>query len=235
MKRKLIILCLMILCFASFYKWVSIKQRQQGVIQTKEGLISIHQQELRNLEEVTEQIDVSEEIKPLNEINTDYVGWIKIEGTEIDYPVTQARNNEYYLWNDFYGNYSIYGNIFMDYRNTIEDHLIIIYGHSGSERLMFSDLLQYEDQSFFQEYQTIEFMEKDYQICSVNIVDVDNIHLNYWDLPDDWSKTDGILQNLFNESLYQQQTVDPEAKYILLSTCIPNISTQRFVVIAEKK
>ena len=90
MKRKLIILCLMILCFASFYKWVSIKQRQQGVIQTKEGLISIHQQELRNLEEVTEQIDVSEEIKPLNEINTDYVGWIKIEGTEIDYPVTQV-------------------------------------------------------------------------------------------------------------------------------------------------
>ena len=54
-------------------------------------------------------------------INKDFVCWINIKNTNIDYPVVQGDDNSYYLHRDIYGNYLYAGTTFLDYRNNYND------------------------------------------------------------------------------------------------------------------
>ena len=56
----------------------------------------------------------------LLEENDELVGWLTVDGTQIDYPILKADNNVDYLRHDFYKDYNILGSIFMDYRNEID-------------------------------------------------------------------------------------------------------------------
>ena len=75
-------------------------------------------------------IDVN--LNELRKINSDTKGWIKVNGTNINYPFVQTSNNDYYLKNDYYHNKNYNGWIFADYRNDIDklDQNTIIYGHN---------------------------------------------------------------------------------------------------------
>ena len=88
----------------------------------------------------------------LQEENGDTVGWLKIKGTDINTPIVQADDNEYYLRKDFNKNYSYSGTPFLDYRNNScnkenEDNAdefnqnTIIYGHNMRDNKGFSELL----------------------------------------------------------------------------------------------
>lgn len=94
---------------------------------------------------------VSMDFSGLQEINPEIVGWIKGEGTGIDYPVMQADNNSYYLTHLYNGEYNNNGSIFMDYRNSgdFSDKNTVLYGHHMRNGTMFGDLEQYKDQEFF--------------------------------------------------------------------------------------
>lgn len=87
------------------------------------------------------------DFEKLKNINKDVVGWIKIEGTTIDYPIMQTLNNEYYLKKDIYGNYEQCGSIFLDYKNNSKftDKNIVIYGHHIKKGIMFADLIKIYD------------------------------------------------------------------------------------------
>lgn len=78
----------------------------------------------------------------LDKINSDTVGWIKINNTRMDYPVVQSNNNDYYLGRDFKKNKNSMGWIFMDYRNdaTKLDKNTIIYGHNIKGGIMFGGI-----------------------------------------------------------------------------------------------
>ncbi|WP_115991706.1 class B sortase [Cohnella lupini] len=91
--------------------------------------------------------------------NKDIVGWVKIGDTRIDYPVTQAEDNEYYLGHDVNGNENAAGSIFMDYRNEVggSGRHYILYGHDMKNKTMFADLLGYESRWNFENKPTIEF------------------------------------------------------------------------------
>lgn len=82
------------------------------------------------------------DFKALKEVNEDVVGWIRIENTEIDYPIVQSKDNEYYLHKDINKKYSTCGWIFMDYKNTNNfiDKNTVLYGHNLKTGLMFYDL-----------------------------------------------------------------------------------------------
>ena len=58
-----------------------------------------------------------EKYKDLQSINSDFIGWLRIRDTGVDVPVVQTGDNDTYLRKDFYGNYSVYGNPFLDFRN----------------------------------------------------------------------------------------------------------------------
>lgn len=92
--------------------------------------------------------------------NADMVGWIQIEGTNIDYPVMQTpADPAYYLKHDFKKNYTDYGCPFMQANCDAlrpSDNLII-YGHNMKDGSMFADLAKYGSKDFWQTHKTVWF------------------------------------------------------------------------------
>ena len=81
-------------------------------------------------------------------INPDTVGYIRIDGTEVDFPVVQTNNNEDYLKTAFDGSSNKAGTVFLDYRNVLtankrSDNLVL-YGHNQKDRTMFGSLKDYK-------------------------------------------------------------------------------------------
>src|SRR5690625_3368905 len=101
--------------------------------------------------------EVEKRIRPgfdeLLKLNNHVVGWITIEGTQIDYPILQSDNNSDFMYQNFYGEESIAGSIFMDYRNniTMEDNNIVVYGHRMKDGSMFQHLTKFLDKDFFED------------------------------------------------------------------------------------
>lgn len=83
----------------------------------------------------------------LKNINNDVKGWIKVNGTNINYPFVQANNNKYYLTHSFNKSYNSAGWLFLDYRNNINNinsinnsKNTIIYAHGRNDKTMFGSL-----------------------------------------------------------------------------------------------
>lgn len=74
--------------------------------------------------------------------NPETVGWIQVNGTNINYPIVQHKDNDFYLEHDFYKRKTNVGWIFGDYRNNFEnfDNNTIIYGHNLINRTMFGSI-----------------------------------------------------------------------------------------------
>lgn len=93
----------------------------------------------------------------LKKINPDVVGWIRIAGTNIDYPIVRTDNNDTYLDTDFEGKKNPSGTIFLDCDSEpdFSGRHNIIYGHHMKNGSMFKDIVKYKDESFYQTHQNI--------------------------------------------------------------------------------
>ncbi len=90
-----------------------------------------------------------------NEVNKEIVAWVTTDGAKINYPITQAKNNYYYLDRSYEKKYSIAGSIFADYRNKVgEDAYSVIYGHNMSGKRMFGYLNELDKEEFFNTHKT---------------------------------------------------------------------------------
>ena len=77
----------------------------------------------------------------LKKINPDVVGWLKVNGTNINYPFVQGRDNQYYLTHSFNKSYNAAGWVFLDYRNSNTNNKnTIIYAHGRTDKTMFGTL-----------------------------------------------------------------------------------------------
>ena len=125
--------------------------------------------------EETRQLSVFD--MELRQINPDYIAWITIEGTAVDYPVVRGSDNIQYLDTSFFGDFNVFGTLFMDYRNVGEfvPH-IIIYGHNSRYGNKFSDLHNFLDERFLTMHNTITLTVNDrvveYEIFSVRLTDI---------------------------------------------------------------
>ncbi|MDR2753827.1 MAG: class B sortase [Oscillospiraceae bacterium] len=92
----------------------------------------------------------------LQKTSPDIVAWIQIQGTAVDYPVVQGKNNEYYLKKTPEGIDSKYGSIFLDYRSHADfsDYYSIIFGHNMKDDRMFGTLQRFKDADFFAQAKT---------------------------------------------------------------------------------
>lgn len=108
---------------------------------------------------------VRPQFEALAEINSDIHGWIRLEGTSLNYPVLQSRNNQDYLEHNFKKQRTKKGSIFVDYRNNLQDlsQNTVLYGHSVGDQTMFDELHQYLNQTFYDDHQMIEFDTKYHQ------------------------------------------------------------------------
>ena len=91
--------------------------------------------------------------------NSDFIGWITVPNTSINYPVLQCDNNDFYLTYNFEKNKDARGAIFMDYRNNPVnlDSNTIIYGHNCYNTTMFSELSKYQKIDFYKTSPVFEF------------------------------------------------------------------------------
>lgn len=77
----------------------------------------------------------------LKRTNPDVVGWLKVNGTNINYPFVQSNDNDYYLTHSFNKSYNGGGWVFLDYRNNSTNNKnTIIYAHGRSDKTMFGTL-----------------------------------------------------------------------------------------------
>lgn len=168
------------------------------------------------------------------DINTDYVAWLKVEGTSIDYPVVRGLDNSIYLKTNFYKDYSDSGAIFMDYRNLgqFQDVHTAIYGHYMKDGSMFHDLHLYKDQSFFEAHKKINlsglYEEKEYEIFSVYIESANNYELDF-----DYEAMTYMqyLDFIKKRSLYKSDLViTGNEKLLTLITCSYEIDNGRIIV-----
>ena len=95
-------------------------------------------------EKTKDSLNLEIDFNKLLEINNQVVGWIKIEDTDINYPIVKGEDNSYYLNHNILNESSQNGWIFMDYRNSddFSDNNTVIYGHNIKSGIMFSDLTQ---------------------------------------------------------------------------------------------
>lgn len=182
----------------------------------------------------------------LREINADAIGWMRIEGTIIDYPVVQADDNEYYLRHSFRQAETSAGCLFADYSNSLgEDKNIVIYGHNlgKTSKTMFTSLLNYYDPSYFQAHRYILFDtiygSAKWEIVSVYKFDVNNINEYNYTQQEFASKTEykQFLKKTKELSLYDTGvTVTYEDEILTLSTCDREMygKTGRCVIVAKK-
>ncbi len=93
----------------------------------------------------------------LRETNPEVVGWIFAEEGTISYPVVQGEDNDYYLTHLFNGEQNKLGSIFMDYRSSgdFSDQNTVLYGHNMKDGSMFSSLINYEEQSYYDDHPTM--------------------------------------------------------------------------------
>jgi sortase B len=123
----------------------------------------------------------------MRQINPDYVCWLLIDGTAIDYPVVRGKDNEKYIKTSFKGEANIAGTLFMDYRNTgdllstdADESMrnILIYAHNVPQGGMFSELQKLISSQFLEENNIITLIVDDqevkFKIFSVRVSDIND-------------------------------------------------------------
>lgn len=123
------------------------------------GLDTTQQPEETGETEPTAVLTSYEKYAAVYEQNPDFVGWISIDGTNINYPVMQTPGNpDFYLKHAFDKSYSTYGVPYVQENCDLEQSdNVVIYGHHMKNGSMFSDLCKFESEEFYQEHKTIHF------------------------------------------------------------------------------
>lgn len=174
--------------------------------------------------------------------NEDMVAWLKIDGTEIDYPIMQTKDRpNYYLRRNFYKEYSYYGTPYIQENcdiNTSDN--LIIYGHHINNNKMFGALERYKSKSFFDEHRLITLITKEdtrkYEILYVIETSADNgfKYNKYIDFKNE-EEYELFKTNCEKLSIYKiGGNSNLEYKYITLSTCDYSQKNGRLIVIARK-
>ena len=118
--------------------------------------------------------------------NGDFVAWLKIPGTNINYPVVLSDDTDYYLTHSFTGKQSKLGTLFSLKKTDYETpgRNIAIYGHhitnTSSGELMFRPLLSYKKQSFYEKHSTI-YLDSLYHTGIYKVFAVVNLVKGEWD------------------------------------------------------
>ena len=184
--------------------------------------------------------DNTQETISLSSINPDYVFWLQIPTTEIDYPVVY-RDNDYYLKRDFYGEKNRHGTIFLDENCTFDGHFLLLHGHNMKDGTMFGSLRDYKQKNFANEHDSllISYETKDigFQIVAAALVDLyDANRFAYEKIPVTEEEILTYLADMKKYALwYEDFEWEPGKRIVLLSTCDYGSEEERLVVFAIEK
>lgn len=245
---KLIFICAaiisIILMTIIFNKWWvlsreldSIKEVQAQVIKTEIDYSNMEDIMLNKYEKLYAQ-------------NDDFIGWISIDDTQINYPVMYTPNNKnFYLYKNWKKQDSQIGLPYIDERCDIKNsENLIIYAHCMKDGNMFGGLKEYKNKDYYKNHKTIKFdtlyEEHEYEIVSVfvtkvfyegDIVSEDFLYYDYLDLKDE-GRYQKFIENIQEKSIHKIDiNLNYGDKFITLSTCDYSFENARLVVVAVQK
>lgn len=209
----------------------------------KETFTEVKESTIPYVEEEKEEIAIEDEIKELknNYNNNDIIGIISIKGGDLNTPVVQTKDNQYYLKYSLTKKRSIIGAVFMDYRVNSNSKQINIYGHNSTKyKPPFQKLEKYLEKSYYKDHNILELKvnneKKLYEIFSIVIADKvgteEHMNIKY--------KTDKEYYNHFkrlkNRSLYDTGVnIEESDNVLVLQTCIYGKYKGKLLVIVAKK
>ena len=174
---------------------------------------SVTDTETETSAEPTEQPAAERNIQALIAENSDCIGWLSIDGTNISYPIMHTPSDpQKYLRRNFYGKYSQSGVPFLDGRCDLQSSNLIIYGHNMRNGTMFSDLKRYVDRDFLNAHRTVKF-----------------------------ETADGVQTFIVTEALktntsdgWYDRIAAEDGRHLILSTCYGSGKDGRLLIIAEE-
>ena len=173
--------------------------------------------------------------------NNDLVGWLYVDGTNIDYPVMYRNDgNDFYLTHGFDKKKRSGGMLFMDYECSINDSdNMIIYGHNMNGGTMFHELSKYKKKEFFEENGYIRF-DSLYKTGTYRVIGAMHVRIKdtfrYYEFikANTQEEFDDYIANVKKLSLYDTgETAQWGDRLLTLSTCSYNTNNERFVVVAK--
>ena len=182
------------------------------------------------------------DFEALRETGPDIIGWLNLPDTAINYPVTQADDNEYYLRHLYDGTYNKTGCLFADYENQedFSDRNTIIYGHNMRDGSMFAALNEYDEQSYFDGHPqmylatpgggyVVEIFTAFVAKPSESGSDTSPWRLSF---KDDGAYTTWLSEMAGRSVIETDVTVTSSDKVLTLSTCTPG-GASRFIVMGK--
>ena len=165
------------------------------------------------------------------------MGWIQIKDTNINYPVLQTTDNDYYLDHNYLKETSKRGSIFLDKDVNINTSFnYLIYGHRSKTKLMFEDLYNYTKKDFYLKNRIINFAtldnEYEYEIVAVFYSKV--IYYNYANI-DNENDFNYYIEQVKKNNIYDNDIDVNYGDYLLtLSTCEYTQKNGRLVIVARR-
>ena len=174
--------------------------------------------------------------------NSDFIGWLRIDGTGIDYPVMQSKDDpDFYLKHNFSKEYSRFGIPYMQENCGLSSDNIIIYGHNIKSKSMFNELTEYKDKDFYTAHKYITFDTLDeqriYEVIAIfKTVAYSDSGFQYYDF------VNANTEEEFNDYVAKSRalsfydtgvTAEYGDKLLTLSTCEYSQKNGRFAVVAK--
>ena len=246
MKRLAITILTMMIIGGSIFSGYKLYEYGEKAISEVDVMlftVSVVESEINLKRIVNEEILANE--NTLKEKNNDYKMWIKMNETNINYPVLQGEDNDLYLYADFNGDYYYPGSIFIDYRNDIEnDNNLWIFGHHMADGSMFADLVKLKDETYFNENPEIVLIKNGiqyvYEIFAVNVVPADGAEVILdFDNKDEMNKYIERVkeESIFYRDIKAEDILDEEgvSSLITMVTCSYEFDDARTLVWAALK
>ena len=168
--------------------------------------------------------------------NSETVGWLKVNNTNVNYSVVQHSDNDYYLKHDFNQRYNINGWVYADYRDNFERFSTntIIYAHNMTNRTMFGSLVWVLKDSWYKntdnQYIKISTPTSNtvWKIFSIYTIKPEVFYLKtYFDNSEEHQK---FLDTIKGRSIYDfKEDINTDNKVLTLSTCTDD-GTKRIVI-----
>lgn len=175
----------------------------------------------------------------LKEKNQDFIGWLTLDDSNIDYPVVHGTDNDYYLTHTFDHTENKYGCLFIDAKESgipDQNDNTIIYGHHMKDGAMFSDLMNYRSQEYYEAH-PIMFLYTENKTYKIHIFagfttnasdDVYTFHFLDKKSHKDW------LQSCKEKSDFQSDiSIEEINRTITFSTCAYEYKNARYVLLGS--
>lgn len=217
---QIILIAVIIFSGIKIIEWIKSNKKNKDIMsEIKENVVINNEMDSNNEEY---KIDFAK----LKQKNSDAIAWIKVNGTDIDFPVVKGTDNSYYLTHNFDKEKNKAGWIFADYRNKFDgtDKNIIIYGHNMKNGSMFASLKDVIKEEWYnnENNKYIALITENenckYQVFSVYQIETEEYYLqtNISNFKEFVEKIKGRSKKDFNVDIKETDNI------LTLSTCADN-------------